>query len=160
MRDLRSALRGAAALLCLGLAAGPAAAAGGPPSLDIEATCKSAARAEVSVSDNASVEGCLRSERDARKEAERRWGDYSSAAKRQCEQQFQAGGYPSYVEMVTCLELASGTVPTQSGGGGAATAGPGSPQKTTGSRETGAGDVTREPSPKDRTNPIDVLNKQ
>ncbi|WP_236960811.1 hypothetical protein [Methylobacterium durans] len=158
MTHARMILAGAAALATLGLSVGTAAA-DGPPKLDVDATCRSAARAEVSVSDNASVEGCLRSERDARKEAERRWGDYSSAAKRQCEQQFQAGGYPSYVEMVTCLELASGTVPTQSGGGGAATAGPGAPQRTTGGAERGAGDVTREPSPSDRTNPIEVLNK-
>ena len=152
-----SALTGALALLAL---AGPARAAEGPPKLDIESTCQSAASASVSLSDNASVEGCLRSEREAHREAERRWGDYTPAAKTQCEKQFQAGGYPSYVEMVTCLELASGTVPTQSGGGGAATAGPGAPQRPAGSREQGSGSLTAEPKASQRTNPIETLNKE
>ncbi|KAB1075743.1 hypothetical protein [Methylobacterium planeticum] len=156
MIDPRSFLTAAAALVAL---AGPASAAGGVPNLDIESTCKSAASASASISDNASVEGCLRSERDARKEAERRWGDYTPAAKNQCEKQFQAGGYPSYVEMVTCLELASGTVPTQSGGGQAA-GGPGAPKRPAGSEERGSSNLTSEPSAGQRTNPIETLNKQ
>ncbi|WP_336490721.1 hypothetical protein [Methylobacterium nigriterrae] len=159
MTNPRSFLAGAGALAALALLAGPAAAAEGPPKLDIDATCKSAATADVSGSDNASVEGCLRSEREARKEAERRWGDYTPAAKSQCEKQFQAGGYPSYVEMVTCLELASGTVPTQADGDRRATGGAGAPRRPAGSRERDSGNLSSEPSPSQRTDPIEVLNK-
>jgi hypothetical protein len=35
----------------------------------------------------------------AKKEAEQHWGSYTAAAKRQCQDQFKAGGFPSYVEM-------------------------------------------------------------
>jgi hypothetical protein len=134
-----SPLTGALALLLFGA---PAWAEGGPPNLDIEQTCKSAASA--SVSENASQDGCLRSERASRDEIKRRWGEFTPAAKSQCEKQFQAGGFPSYVELVTCLELASGT---------------GLPKQADDSRSgQGASSVTKEPSPAQRTDPIKVLN--
>lgn len=135
-----SPLAGTLALLLLGAAA---QAAEGPPDLNIERTCRSAASA--SVSDNASQEGCLRSERESRDEVKRRWNEFTPAAKNQCEKQFQAGGFPSYVEMVTCLELASGTgLPKRAGDPNAG---------------KGTSSVTQEPSPAQRTNPIEVLNK-
>jgi hypothetical protein len=130
---------GAFALLLLGAAA---RAESGPPQLDINRTCQSAASA--SVSDTASQEGCLRSERASRDELKRRWGEFTPAAKRQCEKQFEAGGFPSYVEMVTCLELASGT---------------GLPRKPDDPRAgKGTSSATQEPSPAQRTDPIKVLN--
>ena len=132
---------GALALLLLGASA---RAESGPPDLNIEQTCRSAASA--SVSDNASQEGCLRSERASHAEVKRRWNEFTPAVKNQCEKQFQAGGFPSYVEMVTCLELASGTgLPKQAGDSGAG---------------KGASSVTQEPSPAQRTDPIKVLNNQ
>lgn len=129
------------------------------PNLDVEKTCRSAQVANTSISDQANYDGCLRSERDARKEAERQWGTYTTAAKRQCEDQFKAGGYPSYVEMVTCLELASGTVPTQSNEGGRAVGGPGSPRDVKAQRE-GAANLTKEPPASQRTDPIKVLENK
>ncbi|WP_375465951.1 hypothetical protein [uncultured Methylobacterium sp.] len=155
---MRRPLAGACALAALAIPAGPARA-DAVPKLDIEKTCKSANQANVSISDNASEEGCLRSEREAKREAERHWDDYKPAAKRQCEAQFTAGGYPSYVEMVTCLELASGTVPSQPGSGGAATGGPGAPAGKA-PQESGARNLTREPPASQRTNPIDVLENK
>lgn len=148
------------AILPLSLAlAGGIARADAVPRLDVEATCRSAQVANTGVSDKASYDGCLRSERDARKEAERHWGSYSTSAKRQCEDQFRAGGYPSYVEMVTCLELASGTVPAQPADGSGAVSGPGSPRNAVAQREGGT-NLTREPPASQRTNPIEVLENK
>ncbi|SDM21105.1 hypothetical protein SAMN05216360_101206 [Methylobacterium phyllostachyos] len=144
------------ALLTLALAPAPARA-DTVPSLDVEQTCRSAQVANTSISDQANYDGCLRSEREAKKEAERHWGNYTPAAKRQCQNQFKAGGYPSYVEMVTCLELASGTVPTQSTEGGQAVGGPGSPRDVKAQREGGA-NLTKEPPASQRTNPMKVLD--
>ncbi|GJE58925.1 hypothetical protein [Methylobacterium trifolii] len=138
---------GTLALAAFAILAGPARA-DTVPSLDVEKTCKSAQNAASGLSDQANIDGCLRSERDARREAERRWGDYTPAAKKQCESQFRAGGYPSYVEMVTCLELASGTVPTQPDSGGKARA------------PEGTSNLTQEPPASQRTNPIEVLDKK
>jgi hypothetical protein len=129
------------------------------PNLDVEKTCKSAQVTNTTISDQANYDGCLRSEREAKKEAERQWGTYTSAAKRQCENQFKAGGYPSYVEMVTCLELASGTVPTQSNEGGQAVGGPGSPRDVKAQRE-GAANLTKEPPASQRTDPMEVLENK
>ena len=63
----------AVAALLLGLIAGPAWA-DAVPNLDVEKTCRSAQVANTSISDKANYDGCLRSERDAKKEAERHWG--------------------------------------------------------------------------------------
>ncbi|WP_298956758.1 hypothetical protein [uncultured Methylobacterium sp.] len=135
------------------------AAADGPPKLDIEGTCNSSGR--TSVSQDASGDGCLRSERAAGDELRKRWGEFSPAAKRQCSGQSQAGGFPSYVETLTCLELASGSVPTTSPSNGA-TAGPGGPA-TTGSVGRAPGregsSMTHEPDPGQRTDPLKVLGK-
>ena len=147
-----------AALVGLALWAAPARADDGVPKLDIEATCRSAQAASVSTSDNASLDGCLRSEREAHAEVKRRWGDYTPEAKAQCSRQSDAGGYPSYVETVTCLELASGTVPSQPGSDTGATSGPGAPKGAASRGEKGSA-LTAEPAPSQRTNPIDILNK-
>ncbi|GJE48033.1 hypothetical protein GOFOIKOB_1058 [Methylobacterium tardum] len=146
----------AAALLGLAVTAAHADAV---PSLDVERTCRSAQVTNTTISDQANYDGCLRSEREAKKEAEQHWGSYTAAAKRQCQDQFKAGGFPSYVEMVTCLELASGTVPTQSSEGGRAVGGPGSPRDVKAQQEGGA-NLTREPPASQRTNPIQVLENK
>ena len=148
--------------LAIALLAGSApapASADAVPDLDVKKTCRSAQVAGSGLSDKASYDGCLRSENEARRQAEDNWGTYAPAAKRQCEAQFRAGGYPSYVEMITCLELASGTVPTQSTAGGTAVGGPGSPRDGRGQREAGT-NLTREPPASQRTNPIDVLENK
>lgn len=138
-------------LAALALASGLASARAedGPPNLDIQATCSSSGRESVKVSDSATVDGCLRSERAAQDELKRRWKDFSPAARKQCLQQFEAGGYPSYVEAVTCLELATGVIPGQPGGQG-------KPKGVAGGKEDDT--LSAEPPANQRTNPIDVLN--
>lgn len=143
------------AALSLGLVCGAAQAEDGPPKLDVESTCQSAQRVQRMLSDNASADACLNSERGAERDLKKRWSQFPAAAKTQCSQQFEAGGFPSYVELLTCLELASGTVPSQpaldpsaksdvggAGGGGG---------------RKGGSTLTREPAPTQRTNPIEVL---
>ncbi|ACL56038.1 hypothetical protein [Methylobacterium nodulans] len=137
------------------------AAADGPPRFDVAATCNSPGRNAVAA--ESSSDGCLRSERAAGDELRKRWGDFSAAAKRQCSQQSRAGGFPSYVEMLTCLELASGNVPAR-GPENRATTGQGSvgPAATgsTGRAARGGGSaLTDEPSPRQRTDPLKVLGK-
>ncbi|GJD93806.1 hypothetical protein [Methylobacterium iners] len=90
----------------------PAQAQAGPPELDIQATCRSAGSSGVST-EVQSRDGCLRSEREARDEVKRRWGEFSTEAKTQCAKQSELGGSPGYVEFVTCLELASGSGPVR-----------------------------------------------
>ena len=137
-----------AAAFGLVLSIGPALAQDGPPVLDVEGTCNSPGRTSAGPSGRATAEGCLRSERTAYDQLKKRWGEFTPDAKSQCSKQSDAGGFPSYVETLTCLELATGPVPNQPGGGG-----------MQGAKDAG-GKLTDEPSPKQRTNPIDVLEKQ
>jgi hypothetical protein len=128
------------------------------PDLDVEKTCRSARAADPTVDDKASYDGCINSERNAKKQAEQHWGSFPTTAKKQCEAQFKAGGYPSYVEMITCLELASGSVPSQSSDGDIAVGGKGSAKA--GGAPEGSRNLTAEPSPAQRTDPIKVLKNQ
>ncbi|MGC5777271.1 hypothetical protein [Methylobacterium sp. NFXW15] len=127
------------------------------PVLDVEKTCRSAQLAGSSVNDRASYDGCLRSEKDAKRQAEENWNKFTPAAKKQCEAQFKAGGYPSYVEMITCLELATGVVPNQNPGD-TAVGGEGTPKAARVQQEKSQS-LTKEPSPSQRTDPIKVLEK-
>lgn len=151
---MRTALPLALSLMVLG--APLALAADGPPDFSIEPTCKNAGVSSIS---NSGAEGCLRSEREAKGTLEREWPRFGGAARSQCAQQSNAGGLPSYVEMLTCLELASGTVPTNSPKN-SATEGQGAPTATGSVGSTAEGSsLTREPSAHERTDPMKVLGK-
>ncbi|MBB2960136.1 hypothetical protein [Methylobacterium sp. R2-1] len=145
------------AALALGLVSGAVRAEDGPPKLDVEATCKSAERVQSTLSDNSSADACLNSERSAENVLKKRWGQFPVPAKSQCTQQFQAGGFPSYVELLTCLELASGTVPAQPDVDRPAKSDVGGGRG--GDRKDGRS-LTREPVPTQRTNPIEVLEQK
>lgn len=145
MPDLRRCLPMVATLMLLGA---PARAAEGPPKLDITSTCKAVAPQGADPQDadrRERTEGCLRSERAAREEAAERWNTFTPAAKSQCEKQHQAGGYPSYVELLTCLELASGFGPRPADG-----------DRTDGER---AGSPAAGSRPERRTDPIGALGR-
>jgi hypothetical protein len=49
---------------------------------------------------------CQRDEQDARSKLEKDWSQYSAAQQRQCDGLVTTGGAPSYVELLTCLEMA------------------------------------------------------
>lgn len=146
------------------------AASDGPPTFSVDATCKNAGVASVG---DGGADGCIRSEREAKGTLEREWSRFNAAARSQCAQQPSAGGLPSYVEMLTCLELASGTVPTNSpqnaatsgqgggqGGQGGGQGGQGAPTATgsTGGTEHGSA-LTKEPAPAQRTDPGKTLGQ-
>ncbi|MGX7706162.1 hypothetical protein [Methylobacterium sp. Gmos1] len=59
----------------------------------------------------ASVRGCLSDERAARRTLRRRWSAFPDADRRDCLEDSAVGGTPSYVALLTCLQLADGTLP-------------------------------------------------
>jgi hypothetical protein len=102
------------ALIAAPIALGAVAAqADAPPVLDVASTCRSSGSANPD--ENRGANGCLRSEREAQDTLKQRWSQFGPDSKRQCSQQSRAGGFPSYVELLTCLELATGNVQVQSG---------------------------------------------
>jgi hypothetical protein len=82
-----------------------AAASGGPPKVNIEATCQAS---EIEIrklfGDDTKVttSGCLMQENAAWDEMVKNWATFTSADKTQCIQ--PRSHMPSYVEWITCLE--------------------------------------------------------
>jgi hypothetical protein len=82
---------------------GAVALADGPPRLDVSETCNAAARGAISAGrDKAS---CLADERAAQEAIAKDWSTYSAAHKTQCIGNVTTGGPPSYVELLSCLEV-------------------------------------------------------
>jgi hypothetical protein len=79
-----------------------AAAVDHVPTLDTAATC--AAAGELSM--NESVATCRRSEREARDALAAQWAQFPASGRRECVETTNIGGFPSYVQVLTCLELA------------------------------------------------------
>ncbi len=82
------------------------ALAAGAPKFDIQSTCRAAepANGETAASKRETYEKCMRGELSARKELGPLLTRASAADRRICLQ--EAGGlYPSYIELLVCLEL-------------------------------------------------------
>lgn len=73
------------------------------PTLDTRPTCAGAAR-EISIT--RTVEMCEQSEQQARDALAKEWASFPSADKATCVGTTRMGGFPSYVQIQTCLELA------------------------------------------------------
>ncbi len=106
----------AAAGIVLALSAIPSLAQSKPriddvPRIDIRATCNAVEAASSGLADAEAVAGCVRDETAAREQARRRWSRYPAAARRECAAEVRIGGAPSYVDLVTCLELAANLPP-------------------------------------------------
>lgn len=97
----RPATKIAIAAVLLGLPA--AALADGPPKLDVTVSCNAAARGALSVGRD--KQSCLTDERAAEDTLARDWAKYGAADKTQCIGNVNTGGPPSYVELLSCLEV-------------------------------------------------------
>jgi hypothetical protein len=82
------------------------AAPSGPPTVDIETTCRTSEAELLKLfGDNtiATYDACMKQEKDALASMRKDWASYSGDAKSQC---IQTKNYmPSYVEWLTCLEM-------------------------------------------------------
>jgi hypothetical protein len=106
------------------------------PHFDVARSCMEA-RAYTGDDKNLAYRGCLKDENDARAELARKWAHFASGDRKDCVAQ-GAVPVPSYVELLTCLEMSEeaealykpdgtrrakaqgGTVPGKSGQGQAA----------------------------------------
>ena len=73
------------------------------PELNIEPSCRAAAATGVKGRD---AEICKRDEMTARGTLQQQWGQFNGEQRAHCLALSTAGGPPSYVELLTCLELA------------------------------------------------------
>src|ERR1700753_4416982 len=72
----------------------------GVPTLDVAKEC----RFEGGSSE--AFDRCMRDENEARQEVEALWRKVGSADRSVCVSEATSGGYQSYIELVTCLEMA------------------------------------------------------
>jgi len=79
-------------------------AADGVPKFNVEHTCWPAAAAGTLPGRDASA--CQHDENDARSKLEQDWTHYSTAQRAQCAGFASPDKAPSYVELLTCLEMA------------------------------------------------------
>jgi hypothetical protein len=73
------------------------------PQLNIDPSCHAAATAAIAPNSNES--NCKRQEEAARAKLEQTWGQFSNSLQSHCARLSTLGGYPSYVELLTCLEI-------------------------------------------------------
>jgi hypothetical protein len=75
------------------------------PAFDMGPTCKSTARTELG--GKADVDTCLSSENGARDELAKRWSQFPASDRARCSTLVHTGGPPSYIELLTCLEMSA-----------------------------------------------------
>ena len=89
---------------------GSGAAAQQLPRFDIEASCRTAQA--LTAEDRNPVQGCLRDEADAERQLQAIWGSAPSGQRETCAKETQVGGSPSYVDVLTCLQMFQGGAST------------------------------------------------
>ena len=92
-----------------GLACGPAAAQQ-IPRFNIEAICSTAPA--LTPEDRDPVQGCIRDETAAERQLNEVWSASAAANRETCAAETQVGGSPSYVDILTCLQMYQGSAPT------------------------------------------------
>jgi hypothetical protein len=92
-------------LLLLSLLAGPVLrVADTVPHFDITASCGTADKSASGI--GRPVQACRDDEAKARAALEARWSEFPARTRQTCTESVSAGGPPSYVELITCLEMA------------------------------------------------------
>ena len=81
-----------------------ALAADSIPKLDTRPSCRAAAAAAIGQTRNAEV--CQRDEDAARDKLKQDWSGFTATQRAHCTSLSRMGGSPSYVELLTCLEMA------------------------------------------------------
>ena len=84
------------------------AAAGEPPQLDVRPSCRAADRVSFAAGADKprnDMQACLDDERTARDALFKAWPRFRPVDQAQCVGMNRTGGPPSYVELLTCLEV-------------------------------------------------------
>ena len=88
---------------------------GGVPYLDVKTSCSDAQKFSSGSGDkNTAYKGCMQDEMNAKSELGKRWSSFKGKDKQDCVEQSRNPS-PSYVEVLTCLEMDSGSM--QNGAG-------------------------------------------
>jgi hypothetical protein len=91
----------------------PSAAFAGAPTLNVQATCR--ATPAVNLDQQATYDNCMRSENAARDKLNKTWAKMRVDWRSTCLKTTTLGGVPSYVELLTCVEMREAAANGQSG---------------------------------------------
>jgi hypothetical protein len=80
------------------------AVAGGVPNIDVKKTCRNSATVTGTLTQD-DIDSCISDEQGARDELVKQWAQFSGTGKDRCVRA-SADYLPSYIEMLTCLEMA------------------------------------------------------
>ncbi len=80
------------------------------PRFDIAASCRSAQA--LTAEDRDPVQGCMRDEAEAERQLQIVWSGAAATHRETCAAQAKLVGSPSYVEVLTCLQMYQGTTST------------------------------------------------
>jgi len=75
------------------------------PKFDIARSCKLDIAATAGLSIDQSLKRCIGDERQARQQLGNRWSKFAAPSKASCVGQESVGGTPSYVSLLTCLQM-------------------------------------------------------
>jgi hypothetical protein len=75
------------------------------PQLNYEPSCRAAIHATTGTKSNRNENACLSDEKAAKTKLHQEWGQFSAKQKGHCIRLLNAGGSPSYVELLTCVEM-------------------------------------------------------
>jgi hypothetical protein len=84
------------------VAASRAFAASDIPRLDIQKTCQNEAKQDPA---DYSITGCVGDEEKSRTDLEKQWPSFSADSRQFCTEESGSGWDPSYVELLTCLQM-------------------------------------------------------
>jgi hypothetical protein len=77
------------------------------PAFDISRSCKLDLAATAGLSVDQSLKICVNDENRARQQLVSQWSKFSGSSRAQCIPQENVGGTPSYVSLLTCLQMNS-----------------------------------------------------
>ena len=78
------------------------------PKFDIARSCKLDVAATAGLSVDQSLKSCMNDEQRARQQLASQWSKFPAASRASCTANESVGGTPSYVSLLTCLQLAQG----------------------------------------------------
>ena len=81
------------------------AVADGMPNFDIVRSCKLDVAATTGLSVDQSVKSCVNDEQQAKQQLAGQWSKFPAPSRASCTSQESIGGTPSYVSLLTCLQM-------------------------------------------------------
>jgi len=75
------------------------------PKFDIARSCKLDVAATAGLTVDQSIKSCMNDEQKARQQLGSQWSKFPAAGRASCTSQESIGGTPSYVSLLTCLQM-------------------------------------------------------